>query len=254
MTDLPPEGRATVARIEAMLDEARRLAASVPNADEATYALKETERRYLPDTVAAYLDIPASQRDAAAGEMVVGQLALLERATAQRLAALAETSRTTLAANGAFLSERFGALETLPEAPALATVTETDAPSRTLVARFFEQLEQTAGSNPATLVNVAAERFSTLLPALTTVKRGLFGGPARSVVLDVPHGDHVLRYALEAVRTGIETTCTKVVRGIALRTERCAPDEWLHGLFDDVSAYVERDRSTRELLTSFFSR
>ncbi len=252
MTELPQAAEAAVARIEAMLDEARRLAASVPNSDEATYALKETERRYLPDTLAAYLDIPASQRDAASAEMIVGQLALLERATAQRLATLAETSRTSLAANGAFLSERFGALETLPEAP--ATLAETNAPSRTLVARFFEQLQQTAGTNPATLVNLAADRFSALLPALTTVKRGLFGGPARSVVLDVPHGDHVLRYALEATRTGIETSCTKVVRGIALRTERCEPDGWLHGLFDDVSAYAERDRSTRDLLTSFFSR
>jgi hypothetical protein len=252
MTELPQAAEAAVVRIEAMLDEARRLAANVPNSDEATYALKETERRYLPDTLAAYLDIPASQRDAAAGEMVVGQLALLERATAQRLAALAETSRTTLAANGAFLSERFGALETLPEAP--ANVAATEAPSRTLVARFFEQLQQTAGTNPATLVELAADRFSKVLPAMTSVKRGLFGGPARSVTLDVPHGDHVLRYALEAARSGVETSCTKVVRGIALRTERCDPDVWLHGLFDDVSAYAERDRATRDRLTSFFSR
>ncbi len=252
MTDLPPEALAAAQRIEAMLEEARRIGGGLPGGDEASFALKETERRYLPDTLAAYLDIPASRRDAAAGEMVVGQLTLLERATAQRLATLAETSRSSLAANGAFLSERFGALDDLPEAPPGSPAAE--APSRTLVSRFFSQLEQSAGASPAALVNVAAERFSTLLPALTTVKRGLFGGPARSVVLDVPHGDHVLRYALEAARSGIETSCTKVVRGIALRTERCDLGEWLHGLFDDVSAYAERDRATRELLTSFFSR
>ena len=184
--------------------------------------------------------------------MVVGQLMLLERATAQRLAALAEASRSSLAANGSFLSERFGALETLPEAP--VDIAPSNAPPRALVARFFEQLEQSAEANPATLVNVAAERFSTLLPALTSVKRGLFGGPARAVVLDVPHADYVLRYVLEAARSGVETSVTKVVRGIALRTERCDPAKWLNGLFDDVSAYAERDRSTRELLTSFFSR
>ena len=252
MTDLPPEALATVARIEALLEEARRLAGSTAGADEAAYALKETERRYLPDTLAAYLDIPASQRDTAAGEMVVGQLALLERATAQRLSALAEASRTTLAANGSFLTERFGALDSLPEAP--QNVSPGEAPPRTLVARFFTQLEQSAQANPATLVELAAQRFSGLLPAITTVKRGLFGGPARAVVLDVPHGDYVLRYALEAARSGIESTCTKVVRGIALRTERCDLGEWLQGLFDDVSAYAERDRATRDLLTSFFSR
>jgi hypothetical protein len=253
MTELPPEARASVDRIEAMLDEARRLANDVPGADEAAFALKETERRYLPDTLAAYLDIPASRRDAAAGEMVVGQLTLLERATAQRLAALAEASRSNLAANGSFLSERFGPLETLPEAP--LDMALTGAPPRTLMARFFQQLEQSAAANPATLVDVAAERFSKLLPNITSVKRGLFGGgPARAVVLEVPQGDHALRYALEATRSGIETTCTKVVRGIALRTERCDPAEWLNGLFEDVSAYAERDRSTRETLSTFFSR
>jgi hypothetical protein len=254
MTELPGDARASVVRIEAMLEEARRLASGVAGADEAAFALKETERRYLPDTLAAYLDIPASQRDAAAAEMVVGQLQLLERATAQRLATLTEASRTTLAANGAFLSERFGALETLPEAPALPAPSPADAPPRALVARFFSELEQSRGTSPATLVNLAAERFGALLPALTTVKRGLFGGPARSVFIDVPSGDHVFRYALEAGRAGVETTCTKVVRGIALRTERCDLGEWLHGLYDDVGAYAERDRSTRDTLTSFFSR
>lgn len=251
MTDLPAEARASVARIEALLEEARRLASGASGADEAAYALKETERRYLPDTVAAYLDIPASQRDAAASEMVVGQLQLLERATAQRLTALAEASRSTLAANGSFLSERFGALDSLPEAPDIST---GEAPPHTLVARFFAQLEQSAGGDPAALVDLAARRFSALLPAITTVKRGMFGGAARAVVLDVPHGDHILRYALEASRSGIETSCAKVVRGIALRTERSDPGEWLQGLFEDVSAYAERDRATRDLFTSFFSR
>ena len=250
MSELPPGALEVVARIEALLDEGRRLIDSATGVDDATYALKETERRYLPDTLAAYLDIPPSQRDAAAGEMLVGQLGLLEKATAQRLAALAASSRTNLAANGAFLSERFGPAESLPDAPSIATA---EGPSRTLVARFLSQLDS-AASNPQQLITVAADKFSALFPAHTTVKRGLFGGPARAVILDVPRGDHVLRYALGAGRLGIEASVTKIVRGIALRTEPADIGEWLRGLFEDISAYVERDRSTRELLTSFFAR
>lgn len=251
MSDLPPDALVVVSRIEALLDEAQRLASGASGLDDATYALRETEKRYLPDTLAAYLNIPPSQRDPAAVDMLVGQLQLLEKATAQRLAALAETSRTNLAANGAFLSERFGASETLPDAPQIVA---SDGPSRPLVARFFSQLGESAGGSAQQLVVVAADKFSTLFPALTTVKRGLFGGPARAVSLDVPRADHVLRYALTAERTGIVASVTKVVRGIALRTEPCDIGEWLSGLFDDVSAYVERDRSSRELLTSFFAR
>lgn len=255
---LPSEALATVSRIEAMLAEARRIEEHGGGADEAAFALKETERRYLPDTVSAYLDIPASQRDAAATEMVTGQLTLLERATAQRLTVLTEANRTNLAANGAFLRERFGPVETLPEAPGPVPGTDAEssaeAPPRALVARLFSQLDAAASVEPARLVVVAAERFSSLLPALTKVQRGLFGGPPRSVVIEVPRGDHVLRYALEATRSGIVTSCTKIVRGIALRTQQCDVGEWLRGLYEDVAAYVERDRTAREQLTSFFAR
>ena len=122
MSELPAPATAAVARIESMLEEARRLPAGASGADEAAFALRETERRYLPDTLAAYLDIPQSLRDEAAAEMVVRQLTLLERATAQRLAALANAGASTLAANGAFLSERFGSIEDLPAVPERAAV------------------------------------------------------------------------------------------------------------------------------------
>ncbi len=256
-SELPPEALESLRRIEAMLAEGRLVAAASTGADEAAFALRETERRYLPDTVAAYLDMPASRRDAAAAEMVVAQLALLERATAQRLSAVTEASRSTLAANGAFLTERFGPVEALPEAPPSVNGADAggvgDAPPRALVSRLFAQLDA-AAADPGRLVTVAAERFTTLLPALTRVQRGLFGGAPRAVVIDVPRGDQVLRYALEGTRSGIATSCTKVVRGIALRTETCDVGEWLRGLFEDVSAYVERDRAAREQLTSFFAR
>jgi hypothetical protein len=42
-----------------------------------------------------------------------------------------------------------------------------------------------------------------------------------------------------------------VVRGVALRTETVDLDVWLRGLYQDLGAFVERDRRTRETLTRF---
>lgn len=252
MAALPEDAEPIVARIEALLDEANRLIERSGAADENAFSLRETERRYLPDTLNAYLDLPPSARGTEADAQLVGQLRLLERATAQRVSELAEAGRAQLAANGAFLTERFGAAETLPE-PAYAGVAPMVSAPRALVARLFTDLGGPGRADPARLLDLAGRRFAAVFPALTTVKRGLFGGPIKRVALDVPRGPDVLRYALEAERGGVAASCTKVVRGIALRTERTDLDVWMHGLLEDMSAYVERDRSARELLTAFLA-
>lgn len=236
-----------------MLDEAKRLIGQTGAADEGAFSLQETERRYLPDTLNAYLNVPPSQRDAVADSLLVDQLRLLERATAQRLAALAQAGRASLAANGAFLAERFGPAENLPDVPQTAAPAGM-SPPRALVARLFSDFESPGRSDPAHLLELAGQRFSAVFPALTTVRRGLFGGPTKSVALDVPRGADVLRYALEAERGGVAASCTKIVRGVALRTERADLGEWMHGLLEDMSAYVERDRAAQMLLTTFLSR
>jgi hypothetical protein len=252
MSALPDEASRVVSRIEALLDEANRLIEHSGVADESAFSLKETERRYLPDTLNAYLNVPASQRDAVADALLVDQLHLLERATAARLAALAESGRSNLAANGAFLAERFGPAESLPE-PVHAAQPLPAAPPRALVARLFNDLGGVGRTDPAQVLQLAGQRFAAVFPALTTVRRGLFGGPVKSVALDVPRGVDVLRYTLEAERGGVVASCTKIVRGVALRTERTDLGEWMRGLLEDMSAYVEGDRSTRELLTTFLS-
>lgn len=256
MPALPDEALRAVSRIEAMLDEANRLIARSGLGDETAFSLQETERRYLPDTLNAYLNVPASRRDAAADSLLIDQLAVLERATSQRLATLAKTGEAALAANGAFLAERFGDAEALPapvRAGDLMDLSTTLAPPRALVARFFADLPPAVRGDPGRLLQVAGQRFATAFPALTTVRRGLFGGPVKSVSLDVPRGADVLRYTLEVERNGVAAACTKVVRGVALRTERIDLGEWMRGLLEDVAAYVERDRSARELLTQFLS-
>ena len=235
-----------------MLDEANRLIERTGAADESAFSLRETERRYLPDTLNAYLNVPPSQRDAVAAALLVDQLHLLERATAQRLAALAQTGRSNLAANGAFLAERFGPADTLPEVVQTATPV-TLAPPRALVARLFSDLTGPGRPDPAQLLQLAGQRFAAVFPSLTTIRRGLFGGPVKSVALDVPRGADVLRYTLETERGGVAASCTKVVRGVALRTERIDIAEWLHGLYEDMSAFVEHDRAARDLLTTFLA-
>jgi hypothetical protein len=258
MMQVPDEAVQRVSRIEALLDEAERLLAPGTPVDEAAFSLRETRARYLPDTLRAYLDIPPSlrgERDATgrtADELLIAQLDHLERATAQRLRALAARGSENIAANGAFLTERFGPAEALPEAAPVATAAATSAPM-TLVRTFLDGIAHDAGPQPGALVAVAAERFAQLVPQLLTVQRGRMGfGAVEGLQLTIPLRDgSALRFNLAAHRSGIEASATKVVRGIALRTETFDLDAWLHGLYENLGAFVERDRQTRETLTRF---
>jgi hypothetical protein len=258
MMRVPDEAAQRVSRIEALLDEAERVLSQSGMTDEATFSLRETRARYLPDTLRAYLDVPPSlrgERDATGrtpDELLIAQLDHLERATAQRLREVAARSTETIAANGAFLAERFGPIAELPQAVPAAPV--TSAPLA-LVRTFLDGIERDAGPQPATLVAVAAERFMQLVPQLLTVQRGRMGfGAVEALQLTIPSGDHALRYNLAAHRSGIEASATKIVRGIALRTETVDLDAWLRGLYEDLGAFVERDRRTREALTRFLER
>jgi hypothetical protein len=250
---LPAEAETLVSRIESMLAQAEQLLAS-GGSDEAAYALRETERRYLPDTLKAYEDIPPARRDVTAAEMLVEQLRLLERATAQRLALLAETAETALAANGAFLTERFGTLDTLPET-APVVIDPANAPPATLVRRVLERLEGEPGTDPIVILERAAVRLAAAFPNIVTVRRaGLLGrGPVEQVALDVPRPDDLLRYALERTRQGhVQATVTRFLRGIKNKTIAVDVGEWTQGLIADLGAYVERERGARELLTRLF--
>ncbi len=256
MMQVPPDAAMRVSRIEALLDEAERVAVPGSAVDEAIFSLRETRARYLPDTLRAYLDIPPSlrgERDATgrtADELLIAQLDHLERATAQRLRELAARGTEGIAANGAFLTERFGPAEALPEAAPAAAA--TSAPLA-LVRSLLDGIERDAGPQPAALVAVAAERFGSLFPQLLSTQRGRMGfGPVEALQLTIPLGDGSdLRFNLAAHRSGVEASATKVVRGVALRTETVDLDAWLHFLYETMGAYVERDRRTRETLTRF---
>ena len=251
---LPAEARALAARIESLLAQAETLLAR-GGSDEAAYALRETERRYLPDTLKAFEDIPPARRDATAAGMLVEQLRLLERATAQRLAVLAESAETALAANGAFLSDRFGPLDALPETAAVEPLDPATASAPALVRRVLERLEAESGPDPGAIIERAAERLSAAFPAIATVRRaGMLGrGPVEQIALDVPRRDDLLRYALTRTRQGnVEATVTRYLRGIKNKTVVVDVGEWAQALIADLGAYVERERGARETLTRLF--
>jgi hypothetical protein len=255
MMRVPDEAAQRVSRIEALLDEGERALTHASTVDEASFSLRETRARYLPDTLRAYLDIPPSlrgERDATGrtpDELLIAQLDHLERATAQRLRELAARGTEGIAANGAFLTERFGPAASLPQA---APVEPATSAPLALVRTFLDGIARDAGPQPAALVAVAAERFAALVPQLLSTQRGRLGfGAIESLQLTIPMGDAALRYTLAASRSGIEASATKVVRGVALRTESVDLDAWLTGLYHDLGAFVERDHQTRETLTRF---
>jgi len=247
---LPAEAEAVVARIEALLAQAEPLLGGGAS-DEAVYALRETERRYLPDTVQAYLDIPPARRDAGAESMLIDQLKLLERATGQRLAALAENAESALSSNGAFLSERFGKLESLPEAP---PVDPSSAPPALLVRRVLDRIGTEAGTDPVALLETAGTRLAAAFPAIVQVRRGGFlgRGPVESLVLDVPRDTDLLRYVLLRDRFGVTASVERFVRGVRLKALTVSVAEWTQGLLDDLGTYVERERDARDVLTRLF--
>ncbi len=255
MNAVPAEAAALVARIEALLGQAKPLLAS-GGSDEVTFALRETERRYLPDTLKAYLDVPPARRDASVDAMLVAQLRLLERATAQRLATLAQRAENALAANGMFLSARFGPLEALPDTTPVVADPTSRAPA-SLVRRLLEQIDVAARSDDAALLERAAERFAAAFPAITTVRRGgvLGGGAVDLVALDVPRRDDLQRYVLTRTHRGnVEATVTRYLRGVKHTTSSYDIGEWAQALTADLGAYVERERGAREILTRLFQK
>jgi hypothetical protein len=249
---IPDQAQVCVDRILALLDEARALGLD-RDSDEDAYALRMTRERYLPETLDAYARIPAAvhdTRDALTGktpdELLIEQLTILERATAQRLMRTADHARAELSANGRFLVERLGSLDSLPEAPPIEAVG-----TPVTAQRFVETI--TAGvKRTRDLVDAVAAKLHAAFPLLTEVDRGLFGNaPARRVAITVPIGNDRLRYVLALGRSGeIETTCAKIVRGVTIRTEQVPFETWARALYEDLSAYAKSSAQAQDMLAN----
>jgi hypothetical protein len=188
--------------------------------------------------------VPDAANGRTPDDQLLEQLAILERSAAQRLLRLCEHGRTALSANGRFLIDRLGPLDTLPEAPAFE-------PHHTAVTahRFIEAIAAGAKRN-RDLVNAVATKLYDAFPLLTEVDRGIFGaGPAKRAAITVPLGNDRLRYALALGRAGeVETTCAKIVRGVTIRTEHVPFEQWAHALYEDLNAYARSSVQAQEML------
>lgn len=247
---LPAQAQSCVDRILALLDEAQALGLDGAPGDDA-YSLRMTRERYLPETLDAYARIPAALHatpDPGTGrtpnDQLEEQLAILERATAQRVMRLAEHGRTALSTNGRFLIDRLGPLESLPEAPPMEA-----RGGHVTAHRFVESITAGAHRN-RDLVNAVATRLQEAFPLLAEVDRGIFGsGPAKRIAITVPLGNDRLRYALALGRSGeVETTCAKVVRGVTIRTEHVPFEQWARALYEDLNAYARSSVQAQEML------
>lgn len=237
MDAFPLEAEALIVRIEAMLADA--LAQLVPDATgEVAFALRETRRRYLPDTLKAYAQIPPAQRDAAAVRMLLEQLRILEVATAQRVSALAADTDRALAANGRFLRKRF--------ADAAATTQSSAgeaASSLRGIAQVVGDLDLEGASNAAAALERAAAQLDAAIPELLTTQRSglLAHGPILDITVDVPRPDDVRRFVARcAGPRRIETTVARRVRGVMQKQVALDPADWKRELAGDLTAYAKR--------------
>lgn len=107
--NLPADIQDTYNRLIALLSNAEPLIVKFENS-EASYTLRETTRRYLPDTIRAYQDIP-SPRNKRSSLKVKRALDLIESQVRQNIDVLTELAEAVLDVNAEFLSTRFTAYE-----------------------------------------------------------------------------------------------------------------------------------------------
>ena len=105
-------------------------------------------------------------------------------------------------------------------------------------------------SDTQDFLEALATKLQNALPAQTRVDRardGLFRGKTHVARISVDLGGS--RYALSTgKRGGLETSCAKVVRGVAIKTAALDLDAWIDALARDLAAYAESSASARVAL------
>ncbi|MGH7609109.1 MAG: hypothetical protein ACREOD_04080 [Candidatus Dormibacteria bacterium] len=103
----------------------------------------------------------------------------------------------------------------------------------------------------STFIEVVATKFAEALPGRTRVERqgGLLARSKRVHRVSLDLGE--FRFELEQARGEVVARCTKVVRGIALKTEALGLDQWLGRLAQalaDQASSSSQDRVALERL------
>ena len=256
--ELPPAAQQLVRTVEATIEEAAPLLEAQSAESELAFTFRETRARYLPETVAAFLAIPASQREVkdssghSAQELLMEQLSVLDRSTKRDLERLAAGKRSDLAANARFLAERFddrsNEVSVVGEAAA-SPATGSFAPS-------LQQWLPQAGADAVQIVAVVAGRLKEHFPGITDVRTGgLFGmGRIEAVSLTLAQGGGIaFRYTLSASEGILEPSVAKLVHGTTIQTVRCSAQEWLESLYEDITAQARAHAELRAPLTRLFS-
>jgi len=98
------------------------------------------------------------------------------------------------------------------------------------------------------LLEQLATFLESCLPEHTSVQR-TFGvlGPRRATAINIEIGG--MRYALShAKRSGLEAQRTRIVRGVAVRTEARSVEEWLNEVSAAIASELERTDGSRAAL------
>jgi hypothetical protein len=255
--ELPDGARNLVRVVEALIAEAAPLVAEAGAPPELSYELEQMKTRYLPETIAAFLAIPASQRTVANGggetaaQLLLEQLSVLERAARRDLRALAERRRSELQANARFLSERFEDRST-----EISSVADAPPAAASQAAPAFAQWLGQAGTSAAETVAFVGTRLRDHFPGITQLRSsGLFGmGNIEAVSVTLVQGGGIaFRYTLSAAGGVLDASVAKLVHGTVIQTVRCSTSEWLQSLYDDIVEQARRHEEMRAPLARLFS-
>lgn len=244
--ELPEMAQRLVRRIEATIGEAEPLlkAAGVP--PDVAFALQETQGRYMPDTIAAYLAVPPSQRTvpgelgSSAQEQLLEQLSILDRAARRYLERLAEEKRGDLAINARFLSKRFDDRSA-----------EISCVDQTHIRSPLRAWLPSAGADAKAIVGFVAQKFAAAFPTFTELRRGgLLGtGAVEAVHITIPQGGgSAFRYTMGAKDGRLDVSVAKLVHGTTIQTVRPPVDDWLESLHDDLETQAKHHLETRNAL------
>jgi hypothetical protein len=245
--ELPEAARALVRSILSTIEEAAPLLGEGDVPPELAFDFEQTKARYLPETIAAFLAVPTSQRELgpeqrSPADLLLEQLSVLERAVSRDLAHLAERKRGALEANARFLAERFGDRST-----EISTVADAPSVGAAGAPRFAQWLSS-SGTSALETVAFVGGRLREHFPAITKVRgRGFMGsGGVEAVSVTLAQGGGVaFRYALDASQGVLEATVTKLVHGTAIQTVRCSAQEWLESLYEDIVEQARRNEAMR---------
>ncbi|MEO6912488.1 MAG: hypothetical protein ABI182_00530 [Candidatus Baltobacteraceae bacterium] len=250
--ELPPSAQTLARGIEATIDEALPLLGDQSDTGEAAFSLRQTRADYLPQTIAAYLAVPVSQRGTAdesggtAESNLMEQLSILDRAVKRDLEILGQRKRTDLAVNARFLAERFDDRST-----EISRIVGDGTVSQALPATALRNWLPADTSDAKAIVAHLGTKLQVAFPRITQFGySGVWGlGRIEAVSITLAQaGGIAFRYTLSAKNDILQPSVTKLVHNVSIQTIPCPVQDWMQSLYDDLSAQARHHNETRTAL------